>query len=285
MTTTIQKSILDTIIARKKEEIIQAKENKSFSDLEKEDFFARDTISLTTSLRDASSPKIISEFKRKSPSGGIINDHSAPEVVTIDYVNAGAVALSVLTDLDFFGGSFADFLSARRANQTIPMVRKDFIIDEYQLYEAKAIGADVILLIAACLTPAEVVSLSRKAHELQLEVLLEVHNPQELDATLGENIDIVGVNNRNLKTFETNFETSIAMSNQIPDSVIKISESGLEDANTILQLYGYGFKGFLIGESFMKTVNPGTALANLQKNLSQNSNIIPSGPGKGNLCK
>jgi indole-3-glycerol phosphate synthase len=127
----------------------------------------------------------------------------SPENVTLDYVNAGAVALSVLTDIDFFGGSFDDFLKAREANPGIPMLRKDFIVDEYQLYEAKSIGADVILLIAACLKPSEVSALSKKAHDLGLEVLLEVHNAEELAQSIGEHIDIVGVNNRNLKTFET----------------------------------------------------------------------------------
>lgn len=268
-------NILDKIVARKREEVIEAKQNKSVSELEKEELFARKTVSLSAALRNASSPKIISEFKRKSPSKGIINADVSPEVVTFDYANAGAVALSVLTDIDFFGGSFSDFLKARNANPMIPMLRKDFIIDEYQLYEAKAIGADVILLIAACLTSAEVVALSQKAHELGLEVLLEVHNAEELAETLGENIDIVGVNNRNLKTFETSIETSIALSEQIPDSFVKISESGLKDAETIHRLYGYGFKGFLIGETFMKTVNPGTALADLQIDLTQQSNLNP----------
>ena len=268
-------NILDKIVARKREEIIEAKQNKSISELEKEDLFARKTVSLSAALRNASSPKIISEFKRKSPSKGIINANVSPEIVTFDYVNAGAVALSVLTDIDFFGGSFEDFLSARHTNQTIPMLRKDFIVDEYQLYEAKAIGADVILLIAACLTPAEVVSLSKKAHDLGLEVLLEVHNAEELAATIGEDVDIVGVNNRNLKTFEVSVDTSIALSEQIPDSFVKISESGLTDAETIHRLYGYGYKGFLIGETFMKTVNPGTALADLQIDLTQQSNLNP----------
>ncbi|MCF0065726.1 indole-3-glycerol phosphate synthase TrpC [Dyadobacter chenwenxiniae] len=268
-------NILDKIVARKREEVIEAKQNKSVSELEKEELFARKTVSLSAALRNASSPKIISEFKRKSPSKGIINANVSPEVVTFDYANAGAIALSVLTDIDFFGGSFSDFLKARNANPMIPMLRKDFIIDEYQLYEAKAIGADVILLIAACLTPAEVISLSQKAHELGLEVLLEVHNAEELAATIGEDIDIVGVNNRNLKTFETSIETSIALSEQIPDSFVKISESGLKDAETIHRLYGYGYKGFLIGETFMKTVNPGTALADLQIDLTQQSNLNP----------
>ena len=179
--------------------------------MKKKTLFSRTSVSLSDALKIASTPKIISEFKRKSPSKGIINGDVLPEIVTADYVTAGAAALSVLTDIDFFGGSFDDFLRARKANPTIPMLRKDFIVDEYQLFEAKSIGADIILLIAACLEPSEVESLSKKAHELGLEVLLEVHNSEELAQSLCDNIDIVGVNNRNLKTFETSIETSIAI--------------------------------------------------------------------------
>ena len=268
-------NILDKIIARKLEEITESKKTRPVSVLEKESLFSRSAVSLATALKNASSPQIISEFKRKSPSKGIINDQVFPEIVTSDYVKAGAVGLSVLTDKDFFGGSFQDFLKARDANPAIPMLRKDFIVDEYQLFEAKSIGADVILLIAACLEPDKINHLSKKAHELGLEVLLEVHNAEELNVSLGENIDIVGVNNRNLKTFETSVETSIALSEQIPNSFVKISESGLKDAETILKLFSYGYKGFLIGETFMKTVNPGTALADLQNNLTQHSNLNP----------
>lgn len=268
-------NILEKIIARKQEEISESKKHRSISDLEKEPMFSRTTASLTTALKSSSVPRIISEFKRRSPSKGVINADVLPEAVTRDYVNAGAVGLSVLTDIDFFGGSFADFLKAREANPQIPMLRKDFIVDEYQLFEAKSIGADVILLIAACLTPSQINLLSRKAHDLGLEVLLEVHNAEELAASVGDHIDIVGVNNRNLKTFETSIETSIELSEQIPDSFVKISESGLKDAETIVRLYQYGYKGFLIGETFMKTVNPGAALAGLQQNLTQHSNLNP----------
>jgi indole-3-glycerol phosphate synthase len=268
-------NILEKIIARKQTEISESKKHKSVSALENERLFSRKTISLATALRSASFPQIISEFKRKSPSKGIINDQVSPENVTLDYVNAGAVALSVLTDIDFFGGSFDDFLKAREANPGIPMLRKDFIVDEYQLYEAKSIGADVILLIAACLKPSEVSALSKKAHDLGLEVLLEVHNAEELAESIGEHIDIVGVNNRNLKTFETTIETSLSLSELIPASFVKISESGLKDADTILKLYQHGYKGFLIGETFMKTANPGAALADLQQDLTQHSNLNP----------
>lgn len=265
-------NILEKIVARKHVEVAEAKKLKSISNLEKEELFLRTTVSLSASLKFATSPKIISEFKRKSPSKGIINHVVNPETVTADYVNAGAAGLSVLTDIDFFGGSFDDFLKARKANPAIPMLRKDFIIDEYQLFEAKSIGADVVLLIAACLEPKEIELLSKTAQSLGLEVLLEVHNAEELKVSLFDSIDIVGVNNRNLKTFETSIETSMALSEQIPDSFVKISESGLKDAETILRLYKYGYKGFLIGETFMKTVNPGAALADLQNDISQLSN-------------
>lgn len=169
-------NILEKIVARKHVEVTEAKKQKSISDLEKEELFSRATVSLSASLKFAISPQIISEFKRKSPSKGIINPLVNPETVTADYVNAGVAALSVLTDIDFFGGSFDDFLKARMANPAIPMLRKDFIIDEYQLFEAKSIGADVILLIAACLEPREIEALSKTAQSLGLEVLLEVHN-------------------------------------------------------------------------------------------------------------
>ncbi|TLU97226.1 indole-3-glycerol phosphate synthase TrpC [Dyadobacter luticola] len=266
-------NILEKIIARKREEVSESKNITPVSELEKGIYFERKTISLAEALRTSSFPRIISEFKRKSPSKGIINAQVTPAQVTSDYVNAGAAALSVLTDLDFFGGTFKDFLQARQANPAIPMLRKDFIVDEYQLFEAKAIGADIILLIAACLAPAEINALGKKAHELGLEVLLEVHSEEELNVSLGDYIDIVGVNNRNLKTFETSIETSISLSEQIPDSFVKISESGLKDADTILNLYRHGYRGFLIGETFMKTVNPGAALADLQNDLTQQRNI------------
>lgn len=267
-------NILEKIVARKREEVAESKKIKSIADLEKEPLFERKTISLSSALKKATSPQIISEFKRKSPSKGIINGAVEPEIVTADYVKGGAVALSVLTDIDFFGGSFDDFSRAREANPNTPMLRKDFIVDPYQLYEAKAIGADIILLIAACLTADEVKALSEKAHELGLEVLLEVHNDEELKETLCDSVDIVGVNNRNLKTFETSVETSVELSTQIPDSFVKISESGLKDAETIARLYQNGYKGFLIGETFMKTTNPGAAFAELQNDLSNLNPLV-----------
>jgi indole-3-glycerol phosphate synthase len=260
-------NILEKIVANKKIEIAKSKARISISDLEKNFDPKRKTISLHKALIDGSTSGIIAEFKRKSPSKGIINDQVRPEIVTKGYADAGAVGLSVLTDLDFFGGNFDDFRAARLANPTTPMLRKDFIVDEYQLYEAKALGADVILLIAACLTPKEVQILGKKTQEMGMEVLLEVHDAEELDQTLCEYVNLVGVNNRNLKTFVTDIETSMELANKIPNTFAKISESGLKDAATILKLRAAGYTGFLIGETFMKTPDPAAALNKLVLDL------------------
>jgi indole-3-glycerol phosphate synthase len=260
-------NILEQIVANKRREVELAKQNVSTGDLEKRALFAKPCLSLKSVLHSADFPRIISEFKRQSPSKGVINGAVKPEVVTKGYTEAGAAALSVLTDQVYFGGNFEDFLAARAANPGIPMLRKDFIVDEYQLFEAKSIGADLVLLIAACLSPAEVGMLSAKARLLGMEVLLEVHNKEELEATLCDTIDIVGVNNRNLKTFETSVDISLALSDDIPGSFAKISESGLKDAETIHKLYDAGYKGFLIGETFMKTEAPAEALKRLQEEL------------------
>ncbi len=256
-------NILDKIIAHKRTEVEAAKAKVSLEQLEKAPLFTRQTLSLKNALKAEGASGIISEFKRKSPSKGIINDRLLPEIVTKGYVEAGANGLSVLTDTAFFGGTFDDFAKARAANPYTPMLRKDFMIDEYQLWEAKAIGADVILLIAANLTPAEVRHLGQKAKSLGLEVLLEVHNQEELEQSICEYVDMVGVNNRNLKTFVTSIETSLELAQLIPNDFVKISESGLKNAETIQQLRRVGYQGFLIGESFMTTDDPGFALKNL----------------------
>ncbi|GHB89105.1 indole-3-glycerol phosphate synthase TrpC [Persicitalea jodogahamensis] len=260
-------NILDKIVAQKRIEVAAAKTAKPQSTLERDPLFSRQTLSLADALRQADAPGIISEFKRQSPSKGVINGNVEPEVVTAGYSAAGAKGLSVLTDTLFFGGSFSDFEKARAANPSTPMLRKDFMIDEYQLFEARALGADVILLIAACLSSQEVRTLAQKAHELDLEVLLEVHDAEELTQSLCDEVDMVGVNNRNLKTFSTSVDTSAELAAQIPDRFVKISESGLKDAETIVQLFEQGYRGFLIGETFMKTPDPAAALESLQKDL------------------
>lgn len=254
-------TILDQIITRKKEEIADRKSKISIDQLQKSGFFSKTTNSLKTSLLNPSSSGIISEFKRKSPSKGVINAHVTPSEVTKGYVKAGASCLSVLTDIDFFGGSDQDFLEARRANPSTPMLRKDFMIDEYQIYESKALGADVILLIAANLTPAEVFNFAKLVKSLGMETLLEVHDEVELNRSICQYIDIVGVNNRNLKNFsEQNVNASIELADKIPAQFIKISESCISQPETVKQLKSIGYKGFLIGENFMKTENPGKSL-------------------------
>lgn len=251
-------TILDKIIAYKKLEVSKLKQEVSLEKLVKSPNFNRTPLSLKKALTQAGSTGIIAEYKRKSPSKGIINDTSTIVEVTQDYLSANVAAQSILTDLEFFGGTVIDLIQAREINKNTPILRKDFIVDGFQIVEAKAIGADVILLIAACLTKKELKDYGKLAEDLGLEVLYEVHTEEELDKIdLGHKI--IGINNRNLKTFQVDLEHSIELSNQIPDSCIKVSESGISDPHIITGLKEYGFKGFLIGENFMKTNNPGKA--------------------------
>lgn len=257
-------TILDKIIENKVREVAERKAITSIEELTKKGYFAKTTNSLKTSLLNPASSGIIAEFKRKSPSKGIINANVTVEEVTTGYTQAGAACLSVLTDMDFFGGSDEDILAARKANPTIPILRKDFIIDEYQVFEAKALGADVILLIAANLTPTRIYELGKVVKELGMETLLEVHDQEELDRSLCEYIDVVGVNNRNLKNFaEQNVNASLELAEKIPSHCIKISESCISQPETIKQLREVGYRGFLIGETFMKTPAPAETLKSL----------------------
>jgi len=249
---------LDQIIASKKKEIALKKSIVSVAQLEKSDLFNKETNSLSKSI--INSPfGIIAEHKRRSPSKATINNSFAVEDVAKGYENAGSSGISVLTDMKYFGGSLEDLLLAR-ASVRIPLLRKEFIVDEYQLLEAKAFGADAILLIAAVLTKEEIKQLSEFAQSLALEVLLEVHNQEELDKSSMPSLDLIGVNNRNLKTFEVSLQNSIDLINHIPNDFVKISESGITTTNDIKLLRSHGFQGFLIGESFMKTDNPGKSL-------------------------
>lgn len=251
-------NILDKIIATKKVEVANQKKVVSISQLEGYPLFSRKCNSLKSNLLKVGSTGIISEFKQKSPSKGEINYRVKVEDVTKAYVEAGVSGLSVLTDYEYFGGTIANLSKARETNPNIPILRKDFMIDIYQIIEAKAFGADVILLIAACLEKKQAEILAKKAKELGLDVLMEIHNEEELEI-VNDFVDIVGVNNRNLKTFEVDVETSVQLSKLIPDKFVKISESGLSGAKEIKYLRENGFKGFLIGETFMKTDNPGEA--------------------------
>lgn len=250
-------NILETIIEQKRKEVDQRKKEVSLVDLQHGPFYKSETYSLKASLLDQSKTGIIAEFKRKSPSKGMINNSASIEEVTQTYATSGASGISVLTDEEFFGGTLADLQKAAIINK-IPLLRKDFMIDEYQLHEAKAHGASVILLIAACLSVNEVKNLGAAAKALGLEVLLEIHNEEELGHICDE-VDLVGVNNRDLKTFDVSLERSATLSKLIPSSKLKISESGIHNVDDIKYLQGYGYKGFLIGENFMKQENPGQA--------------------------
>ena len=261
-------TILDKIVVKKKEEIQAARSNVSISKLEESALFGRKCYSLKEFLLDPSRTGIIAEFKRASPSKGIINNKADVTVVTQGYASAGASALSVLTDESFFGGSVNDLIEARKANQ-IPVLRKEFILDEYQIIEAKALGADIILLIAAILSPEEISKLARLIKELGMNVLLEVHNREELDRSLCDDLDAVGVNNRNLSDFSVSVQHSHELVKHIPDQFLKISESGISDVKTIKELKNAGFDGFLIGENFMKENDPVKAIEQFVKELKQ----------------
>jgi len=259
-------TILDKIVARKKEEVARAKQQVSIKELEAATYFERMPLSFRDFLLDPEKTGIIAEFKRKSPSKGVINDQVSVQEVTQGYTAARASALSVLTDMDFFGGSAADLLQAR-AHNGIPLLRKDFMIDEYQLLEAKAWGADIVLLIAAILSPAEITHLSGFAKRLGLNVLLEVHNLEELERSVCPDLDAIGVNNRNLADFTVDIQTSFDLVDRIPSDFMKISESAISAPGTIRALKTSGFNGFLIGENFMKTAVPGESMRHFVEEL------------------
>ncbi len=251
-------NILETIVAQKKSEVRSQKSAERIAELESSFYFNRPCLSLKDHLLDPQRTGIIAEFKRKSPSKGVINDRSSVLEVTKAYTDHGASCLSVLTDEKFFGGSLDDLTRARL--NAIPILRKDFMIDEFQLIEAKAHGADVILLIAACLSPAEVKQLAGFAKNLGLSVILELHAEEEL-AHICDETDFIGINNRNLKTFEVDIDRSLRMAEQIPAGKIKIAESGISSVENIRLFKQNGFDGFLIGENFMKETDPGLAFA------------------------
>jgi indole-3-glycerol phosphate synthase len=252
------KNILEEIVSYKREEIRKKKLDKPVQVFEKSPAFHREIFSLKAFLRNHEKTGIIAEFKKKSPSKGIINDRASVESVTAAYARYGASAISVLTDGPSFGGSSDDLKEARF--NALPILRKDFILDPYQLAESRAMGADSILLIAACLQVHETRHLAVKAHELGLEVLLEIHEENELDH-LCEEVDVVGINNRDLKTFSVDIERSIRLAACLPADKVRIAESGIHDIETILYLKKAGFDGFLIGEQFMKAADPAIAFA------------------------
>lgn len=248
-------NILDKIIEQKRKEVEERKALYPTRLLEQSIYFTSPVVSLKKYVTRKDKSGIIAEIKRKSPSKGIINPHVSIERTSIGYMQAGASALSVLTDKEFFGGTNDDLTVARKFNYC-PILRKDFTIDEYQIVEAKSIGADAILLIAAVMTPTRVKELANFAHSLGLEVLLEVHDEQELTSNLEAPVDLMGVNNRNLKNFEVSIDVSKRLSPLMPAGMVKVSESGISDPRTIVELRQHGYDGFLMGENFMKNSRP-----------------------------
>lgn len=250
-------NILDEIVAHKKEEVAARKTAVPIKELERSSLFSRTAFSMRQYLINPERTGIIAEFKRKSPSKGVFNAEARPEIVTKAYADGGASGLSVLTDEKYFAGSNEDLKKAREIND-IPILRKDFIIDEYQVLEAKAIGADVILLIAECLSAARVKQLAALAKELGMETLLEVHSGEHLEK-ISPDILLLGVNNRDLTTFTVSVQRSLDLVKKIPAHLVKVAESGISKPETIFELRQAGFSGFLVGEHFMKEKDPGLA--------------------------
>lgn len=258
------KDILEEILAWKRTEIDRQKAQlaphgiykQAESRILKEESLQRPSMSMSIK---SSRSGIIAEFKRKSPSKGWIKENAKSDVIPPSYEENGAAALSILTDGKYFGGSLDDIGIARPLVKA-PILRKDFIIDEYQLFQARIADADAVLLIAAGLSKADCKSLAHMAHELQLEVLLETHSEAELEYYEDNLVDMVGVNNRHLGTFHTDVQTSFDLASRLPDNVIKVSESGISNPQTVQKLRKAGFSGFLMGEHFMKAADPGAAL-------------------------
>ncbi len=261
----MSENILSKIVASKFIEVANRKQQISVAALEAMPLFVQKSFSLKENILNPTKTGIIAEFKRQSPSKGIINAGAHVLDVTSAYMNFGASGVSVLTDGPYFGGSLADLSIAVQNN--IPVLRKEFIIDEFQIIEAKAYGASVILLIAACLTPAETKLLAASAKHLGMEVLLELHDESELDHICDE-VDLVGINNRSLKSFEVNIEHSLNLKNKLPKGKLSIAESGIYDIATFKLLKSEGFDGFLMGEYFMKQANPALAFQEFSNQIS-----------------
>lgn len=254
-------TILDRIVAVKRGEIAAAKERVSFSAIEASARGSAATRDFVGAMR-AKNPAVIAEIKKASPSRGVLRDDFHPAAIARSYEKSGAACLSVLTDREFFQGSGAD-LQAARAGCSLPVLRKDFIIDPYQVFESRAMGADCILLIAACLKGAEMVELEGLAEGLGMAVLVEVHDSQELDTALRLKTPVIGINNRNLRTFETRLETTLELLAGLPAGRIVVTESGILSPADVRRMQGAGVKAFLVGEAFMRAPDPGAALLQL----------------------
>lgn len=262
-------NILNKIVADKRREVSLKKSIFPVEQLENSILFQRNPVSLADKLRNSSSG-IIAEHKRRSPSKQVINHDLNVQDVANGYQDAGVCGMSVLTDGKYFGGSLEDLLYARAVVE-MPVLRKDFMIDDYQILEAKAFGADVVLLIAAVLPTEELKRLATFARNLGMDVLLEVHDLEELENSIEANVDMIGVNNRNLKTFEVSIQNSKDLSRHIPDEFVKVSESGISDPKVIAELKDYGYQGFLVGENFMRTEDPGKAAKDFINEINKKS--------------
>ena len=257
--------ILKKIVQRKAEEVAARKQAVDIEALRGRIDAAPAVRGFVQAMRgklDAGRAAVIAEIKKASPSKGVIREDFRPAEIARSYEQGGAACLSVLTDIDFFQGA-DEYLQQARAACSLPVLRKDFIIDPYQIYEARVIGADCILLIAACLSDAQMQELSALAVTLGMDVLVEVHDAGELARTLPLNLPLVGINNRNLRTFETRLETTLELLEQIPQERIVVTESGIHTPQDVALMREHGVNGFLVGEAFMRAGEPGEKLAEL----------------------
>jgi indole-3-glycerol phosphate synthase len=258
--------ILDRIVAVKREEIAAAKSRRGEVSLRADAEARRDDVrGFTATLRrrvSAGQAGVIAEVKKASPSKGVLREHFVPAEIAASYERGGAACLSVLTDARFFQGSSA-YLEAARAACTLPVLRKDFMVDSYQVFEARAMQADCILLIAACLDDARMADLEAQAHALGMDVLVEVHDGAELDRALRLTTPLLGVNNRNLRSFEVSLETTLGLMPRVPEDRILVTESGISTQDEVRRLREAGVGAFLVGEAFMRAADPGAALAAL----------------------
>ncbi len=270
----MMKDILEEIVAHKRVEVEEFKQvlpSHRLYQMVSRKIDEQGSVQVGSSMREAllaSDTGIISEFKRKSPSKGWIKKEGKASVIPLSYQQSGASALSILTDTTYFGGYDDFILTARESGVTIPILYKNFVVDEYQLFQARYVGASAVLLIAADLSMEECRSLLHTAHEIGLEVLLEMHSEHDLDYAALEP-DMYGINNRNLGTFITDVDNSFRLAGRLPEHVCTVSESGISHPETVRKLRQAGFNGFLIGESFMKTDDPGEALSDFISALRQ----------------
>ncbi|MBK8501479.1 MAG: indole-3-glycerol phosphate synthase TrpC [Saprospiraceae bacterium] len=266
-------NILEKIITTKRKEVAERKQQITINQLEQSPFYCRSVISMVESLRSKAPFAIIAEFKRRSPSKGDIFAGAEVEPIVKGYAKAGCAGISILTDETYFGGHLNDLMEARTYVQ-VPLLRKEFIIDEFQILEAKAAGADLILLIAEVLTEKEVLRLAEFSQGLGLEVLLEMHTESQIDK-INDYVNIVGINNRNLKTFEVDLEASIRLLHKLNGKYLRVSESGLSDPANVIKLADAGFDGFLVGENFMKSHRPGEACSAFIQDLLNYQKMKP----------